>query len=379
MIADLAYLFWLYLQSFVPGQKNVNRLTLKRAFSTTVFFAWFFPLQCFNGLALSLDRLLFRFEEIEPRGPIFIIGVPRSGTTFLQRLLAADDGQFTCMTLGELLFAPAIIQKRMLQFLAGLDARLGSPLQRLLEAAQRRAFSSLETIHRAALAEPEEDYLALLPRAACFLLVQPFPFGQRIWQLTRFDQAVSPARRRSVMKFYRGIVQRHLYVAGRNKTLLSKNPSFTPMVESLKQTFPDARFIGCARCPHQAVPSLLSSMEIGAARFGNAGNNDFQLQLVEMMQHFYRLLRIDYPARYDDGYLVQHYDRLVREPSDCVERIYERFLLSKTSVADEKISKLIAQSKNYKSHHSYTLEEFGISLEQLESRFGFAMNQSDSR
>src|SRR5262252_2565127 len=55
------------------------------------FWVWVFLVPvyaCFTRLTLLMDRFLFSaYRRVEVKAPIFILGHPRSGTTFLQRLL----------------------------------------------------------------------------------------------------------------------------------------------------------------------------------------------------------------------------------------------------------------------------------------------------
>ena len=66
------------------------------------------------------------------------------------------------------------------------------------------------------------------------------PHSEHYWNLGRFDEAVPEQRARHLMGFYRRMMQRHLLFHGTHRRYLSKNPSFTPMVGTLKRAFPDA-------------------------------------------------------------------------------------------------------------------------------------------
>ena len=60
-----------------------------------------------------IERIFFSWA-MKPQNKlmVYIIGAPRSGTTRLHKLLAADKNQFTTMKMWELFFAPALIQKK---------------------------------------------------------------------------------------------------------------------------------------------------------------------------------------------------------------------------------------------------------------------------
>ena len=82
-----------------------------------------------NRLGFFLDGILFPgFRKTEVKAPLFIVGYPRSGTTFLHRLLGKDEEHVSHMKTWELFLAPSIIQKKILKFLGDMDERLGSPM-----------------------------------------------------------------------------------------------------------------------------------------------------------------------------------------------------------------------------------------------------------
>ena len=90
------------------------RLTPKRIFILLLMAVLYGAVEITNWLGFLLDSILFRdCRNLLIREPVFIVGVPRSGTTFLHRLLARDEEQFTSMKFWEILFAPSIIQKKI--------------------------------------------------------------------------------------------------------------------------------------------------------------------------------------------------------------------------------------------------------------------------
>lgn len=105
------------------------------------------------------DAVLFHeFRRVGVKQPVFILGIPRSGTTFLHRVLAGDD-RFSTLTTWEALLAPSIAERHVYRFLG----RIFSPLDRLTAGIRRRLFGRMDVIHTIKLREAEEDFLLLLP------------------------------------------------------------------------------------------------------------------------------------------------------------------------------------------------------------------------
>ena len=365
----------LALKSYFAFSRNsASRVSVKRLLVMTCFYAVFFPWLLFNVLCLALDHVFFGFRRIEPKPPLFVVGVPRSGTTFLYRLLAMDENQFTTMPLWELILAPALVQKYFFAMLGWIDSTIFFALGRkILIGIEKKLFGSLDAIHKTSLFEPEEDYLALIPVVGCFLMVQPFPDSQRIWQLADFDRNIPEDQRRLIMKFYRGILQRHLYFRGNEKILLSKNPSFSSMIGSLRETFPDCRIIGCVRDPLQTVPSLLNSMKDGGKVFGNRYQpENFQEPFLAMLSGYYEQIF----RSADVGEIqISNYRVLTTTPDVLLADIYDAFALNMEPEFEHELKRQAEKSRKYKSGHRYSLEDFELTEDEVSSRFRKALDK----
>ncbi len=92
-----AFLRFLYRILFNNRGTNY-RLTTKRLGVLLLVSAIYLPAEFLIWLGLGLDEILFPgYRKINLPRPVFIIGNPRSGTTFLQRLLARDEANFHCL------------------------------------------------------------------------------------------------------------------------------------------------------------------------------------------------------------------------------------------------------------------------------------------
>ena len=153
----------LTLGTLRPGPAEPTGAFLRRLLVIALFLPPFALIQVVHWIGLLLDEVLFRgYRRVEIREPLFVLGVPRSGTTHLHRVLAQDP-QYTTFSTWECLFAPSVAERRLWLGLGWIDARLGRPLGRLFGWLERRAFAGLVEVHSMGLADPEEDYFALMP------------------------------------------------------------------------------------------------------------------------------------------------------------------------------------------------------------------------
>ncbi len=347
------------------GPRSVKRLGL-----LLLLIPVFLLLQGVHWLGFLLDDLFFRgYRKVEVREPLFIVGLPRSGTSFLHRVFARDEERFTTLRLWELLLAPSVTERKLFLGLGALDRVIGRPFARLASWGGKRGFRWLEVIHEVSLNDPEEDYFLLLPIFACFLLVIPFPYHEGIWKLARFDE-LPTTEREPVIAFYKAAVRRHLFVAGSGRQLLSKNPSFTPFLRSLMEAFPDGRVLCCVRDPLEVVPSLLSSVRTGAELFGyDVAEPRIRDRFVGMLEFFARHALSTLEEAPTDRHAFVPLKEMRKDVKGFVLQVYEHFGWEASPVFREKLTDDAHRGKQYKSRHSYSLEEFGLEEEETRSRF----------
>lgn len=214
----------------------------------------------YHWLGLLLDELFFpRYRRVAVTEPVFVWGVPRSGTTAAHRGLA-EDPYTTTFSTRECLFALSISYRVIGRTLGRIDAWVGRPLGRALDRFEAWLTGALGGVHPIDRAAPEEDYWALMPILACFILVVPFPDARAVWRLGAFDAALSAGERRRIARFYHRCIQRHLLFHGTEYRFLSKNAGLAPAAATLSAAYPDARVLCCLREPASAVASQLASL-----------------------------------------------------------------------------------------------------------------------
>ena len=120
---------------------------------------------------------------------------PRSGTTFLQKLLARNREVFAPVLMYQTIFPSIFIQKIILG-VARLGSRRDSFLGLLVTWIERRFFGGWDNMHKMRLAQPEEDdgfFVYTFATEAIYLL---FPYVRLLWGAGFADDLPSPQRAR---------------------------------------------------------------------------------------------------------------------------------------------------------------------------------------
>jgi len=373
--ALLPFSFWRFLQLagrsfFVIDDAHRLRYSFRRTVVMLVFLPLFAAVYLIHWLGFFMDELLYRgYRKVEIKGPVFVVGVPRSGTTFLHRVMARD-AQFTTFATWECLFAPSITQRKIWLTLAALDHKVGSPLQRLLRWFEKNAFKDMDGVHKVRFDAAEEDYLTLLPIMYCFILILPFPLSNQIWQIGRFDHSVPLRQRKLVMRYYRACLQKHLYVHGPEKILLSKNASFAPLVGSLCDEFPDARFIACMRPPLEALPSQLSAIIDGIRTFANGPSMHFYRErILDVFPSYYHNLLTVLPRCARGRHVFVNMADLNSQLSTRVEALYSKLGLPIRAVFRTILAAEDAKSRGYVTQHRYSPVSVGLDSSEMQRIF----------
>lgn len=365
-------LFFLALGRMFWRTKGTHaRLTMKRVLVILVLFPVYVVVEIFNWLGFLLDEVLFPGYRRQPvREPVFIVGAWRSGTTLLHRLMEQDTTQFTSMKMWEIFLAPSIVQKKLFRLLGRVDSVCGGPLFKLAIKIESRLFRTLNRFHHYSLFAADEDEMLMLHRFSSLYLIIMFPFVDLLRPYVHFDRELDAREKSDYLRFYRRCVQKHLYVFGRDKHFLSKNPFFSGMIQSLGDTFPDAKFICIVRAPTEGIPSSLS-MWTSFFTVLLSPLNDLPLlgELRKIIAHYYRSPLEKLDAMRPDRQQVVRYDDLVRHLNRVLHDIYMNFGLVMTPIYAQMLQCEEGRVRGYESQHKFMLERFGLTRTALREEY----------
>ena len=361
-----------------------GRWTPRRIAILVAFYLAFPLLEFAIWICFLLDNIFFRgyrWEQVE--SPVFIVGNPRSGTTFLHRLIAKDVDRFSTMKMWEILFSPSIAQRKLVAGLAALDRWLGGAVQKRLERTEQ-GWQEQNVMHEVSLREPEEDDYLLLHIWSALTTGLSAGLLEEAIRYTYFDTAIPAAERDRIMAFYKRCVRRHLHAErigiGNGATCyLAKNPALSPKLDTVFKHFPDAKIIYLVRSPLEVLPSYVNMMMFSWRVLGiPVEDHALRDYLIDMARHWYtypleRLGRA--PA---NSYAIVRYDDLVSDPEQTIRTVYDRFGFEVGPAFDRVLQEESAKARGYQSRHAYSLEETGLTRQQILhtfqdvfERFGF--------
>ncbi len=320
----------------------------------------------------ALDEVAARgWRDARLRGPVFVLGHQRSGTTFLHRLLASD-GRATALRLHEMLL-PAVTSQRAIAGLGSLDARLGGALARRLRATENRLFGPLDDLHRSRFDAIEEDELPLWSVFASVMVANDAPSAAASpdFDPLRDFASWTPAAQASALGWYRACLLKKARRVGGAPWVIAKNPAFTHKVDALDRVFPDARYVFLHRDPLATIPSRLSLIRAIWRRrlpgFDEMTPAQIETVVADSVRTYRAAVRFA-SALPPDKHIVIAFDALRADPAREVSRICARFGIGQP---DRHLrAALAALRPRGPTRHRYDLDQFGLDAATLSQRLG---------
>lgn len=322
-------------------------------------------------ISFYLDEIFFsayRKQAIE--APVFIVGNFRCGSTLLQRLLARDPEHFTSMNVSEIYVAPTITQRKFWKLVGWLDKVLaGGRGRNWLLNRDQRWLNSIQ-MHKVGLFTPEEDEGLLITMWSTMFLQFVFPIMDELPPFDQFDEKIPAPQRTRIMGFYRAIIRRHLYSVGGKKIYLAKGPAHSGRIESLREAFPDARFIYLARNPLRLVPSALNFFKYIWRYFGVEGDvSRFHKALFKQMKYWYTYPLERFRQLPAEAYRVLRYDDFVANVEVTIDDIYNWLGIPLRDGFRSIIHGVMKANQAYESDNKFSLVELGLTEKMIVDEF----------
>jgi len=312
-----------------------------------------------NRLLLERDRA--RHPEIaaqQVQSPVFIIGLPRTGSTLLFELMAMNPVLRAPMSWEVMLPSPP---PRAETF--GRDPRIDKA-QRLLSWLDRIA-PEFKRIHPIGATLPQE---CIPIQAQAFRSIQLHTANHAPSYQSWLERAdLTPA-----YEYHRRMLQ-HFQAFGPKGTWLLKAPGHLFGLDTLFRVYPDARIVQTHRDPLKIVGSIASHCACLRQAFservdlGVIGSTWARLWSVGLSRTL--KFRRDHP-KLGDRFHDLHYADLVRNPIAAAEAIHRRFDLPLSQHARQRMQAYLASHpKGLNGVHHYELSDYGLDADREWHRF----------
>lgn len=296
--------------------------------------------------------------------PVFVFGIPRTGTTLLSNLLAADPARRSPLTWE-------------------IDDPVPPPTKDTLYT-DPRALARLEMERKMLAARPDAGKYyrssAIYPNECMFFINADFK--ALMWEgrgrLPNYrDWLFNNADLTSTYQYHQRFLQ--VLQAELSGVWNLKQPSHGLWLETLLRIYPDARLVWTHRDPLTATGSFCSLMKMGSSAFGLTPDLDYIAKNYswQAVEHAHRIM--DARARIGHDRIIDvHYADLMRDPVGSMRKLYRSLGDDFTPEAENGMRTWIADNPQDKfGKHEYQLAQFGLTPDQVRGMFERYLSEYD--
>jgi hypothetical protein len=287
--------------------------------------------------------------------PVFVLGIPRTGTTMVSNLLAADPNRRSPLTWE-------------------IDEPV-PPATSATLTTDPRAVKRLEAERAALAANPAMGKYyrgsAIYPNECVF--IHAHDFKTLMWEsrgrLPGYAEYVLQMDATSAYEYEKRFLQVLQSEAPGVWNL--KMPSHSLFIPQLLKVFPDARLIWTHRDPYTAVGSLCSLLSLGHMGFTGKVDTEWLGQNYpgQAAEHANRAMDAR-DAIGEDRIIDVHYADLMRDPVGAMRKVYAGLGDEFTPEAEAGMQGWVDDNPQDKfGRHEYKLAQYGLSVETLEPLF----------
>jgi hypothetical protein len=316
---------------------------------------------------LVLDRLCHRLQIIDYRKqrpevaqqqierPLFVLGLPRTGTTILYELLAQDPNHRWPITYEvEEPLPPA----REESFLT--DPRIPPVDKQMNEIEQ--LVPGFQAMHAMGATLPQECIAMTSLHFMCVM------WGANFF-IPSYDAWLREQDGAGAYRWHRMFLQ-HLQVDYSKPRWLLKSPGHLPFIQAIVDEYPNGKIVQTHRDPMRVIASL-SSLTC-ALRSAFSDEVDPVQTAANETAHYARLLKTGMEQRdrieAEEGsgrFFDVQFEDILKRPIEVIEELYGHFGFEwNADIRDRMSAYLKNRPREKHGTHQYTLEEFGLSREE---------------
>jgi hypothetical protein len=295
--------------------------------------------------------------EVPIARPLFIVGLPRTGTTLLHNLLARIPGVRVPL-LWELMHPspPPSWENRE------SDARIGV-VRRDMQL-KNYMMPELGALHPMSAQTPDECFHLLN------LTFSSYDLSVLASHAPRYLAWILEKDRLPDYRYYRRLLQLLAWRCTGDPWIL-KAPVHLPALDALCAVFPDANIVQTHRDPRKVLGSACSLT--GIARSIMCRRVDMARVSRETMGFWARSTELAVDARAslpEERFHDVCYQDLVADPMGTARKIFEKFGYPLPPAAEPRMRRWLAENPQHKMGvHKYAVESFGLSREAIDQSF----------
>lgn len=294
--------------------------------------------------------------------PMFILGLPRSGSTFLHSLMAQDPANRVPLT-WEMMFPsppPTAADQRNDPRIARAEAII---------TAMGLQSPEILALHPFGACRPEE----------CHLMMEIMLLGDNLpacWRMPTFNKQRAATDLALGYRTHRMVLQ-NLQYRHHGERVLLKNPGHIFYLSTLLSVYPDALLVQTHRDPAKVIPSvaaLLVMMRKASSDSAPPPDKIAVGNLRAFAEGLMKAIEFRKQSRMSERFCDVHFRQLVSDPIGTVERVYAHFDLALSSEARHAMQVWLRDPANHTPKGRHVLSEYGLDDTMIDNAFGAYMD-----
>jgi len=300
--------------------------------------------------------------------PIFLMGLPRSGTTFLQNLFDHDNALRLTRTWETLRPCPPPVAEP-----ESVAPRIDAA-DRFLNG-WRHDVPNFDATHLMDVTGPDE---------CAHIMSMAFAqagFQNYVQVPSYFDWLLAECDFQAAYRLHKTVLQLLQWRAPRRHWVL-KYPNHMLAVADIRAVYPDAICVATHRDPAQTLASLSALTEqYRSARYDTNDRKALGHEMLHFVKaHINRFMAYRDGPGGNDGIIDVDYYRLVADPVSNVAEIYERIGMAMPDSVRTKLAEWIeANPKGKRGKHEYRLADYGLDANAVDGVFADYRQRLDVR
>ncbi len=349
-------------ESFLPGLRKLLE-SLEADARLTLFGRYFARRQLLELLTHRLQLADHRkrnpaVAEQEIRRPLFILGLPRTGTTLLYGLIAEDPAMRAPLSWEVDEPCPPAETASY-----ETDPRIERCRKRF-EQVQQLA-PGVQAIHPIGELMPQE---CIVLTASEFMSIR----FEMCFRVDRYQEWLLQQDMRPTYAHHRRFLQ-HMQSRHAGEHWILKSPGHLGPIDALFETYPDAMVVQTHRDPLRVIPSVasldLTLRQIASDEVDPVAIGAEQLHAWATVLEQGMAARARRPER-ESQILDLSMREIVTDPIGAVRRVYEKFGLELSERARERMERYLREHpRDEFGVHRYSLAAFGLDEDTVNERF----------
>lgn len=312
---------------------------------------------------LRIEQELAAHPEILERPieqPVFIIGMPRTGTTILHALMHEDPQHRSPLSWECLLPHPV----------PRPETFTDNPNLKTIRKEFDQLFKLVPDFQRKHHMEADSPQECI---GINMLDFNSFQTSAQVYIPTYMDWFLNEADRSETMRFHKRFLQ-YLESGGVSaKRWLLKSPVHLMRLEEIFEVYPDARIIMTHRHPAKVISSAASLISSVRSLYSDAEDpiRTGAEQAETWSAYFNRFLESRKKLDREDQIIDLRFEDFVADQLKTVETIYNRFNWKLEPEARKRMEAFLAANpKDKHGVHEHSLEQFGLTEADIDESFG---------